>query len=169
MRTRAEQEMPGLCTTASLSQLTHTCDQGDGRVPSLPAGPGPADSQTPSVRPGAWPHASGTLLSPDTSDPQTSSCLLALSPSTTQPHPHPASPRLCRHSRDRGPKAGPGPRTALRRLPPGTGLRTAALFWALMLSHHLAKKETSAQRKRRRGSSCSLDTMLLRMCWVCSE
>lgn len=47
-------------------------------------------------------------------------------------------------------------------------LRTAARFWALMLSHHLEKKEISDQMKRRRGSSCIFSTMLLRMCCVWS-
>lgn len=47
-------------------------------------------------------------------------------------------------------------------------LRTAALFWALILSHHLEKKEISDQMKRRRGSSCIFSTMLLRMCCVWS-
>lgn len=47
-------------------------------------------------------------------------------------------------------------------------LRTAARFWALMLSHHLEKKEISDQMKRRRGSSCNFSTMLLRMCCVWS-
>ena len=59
-------------------------------------------------------------------------------------------------------------------LPPGRHragqpyLRTAARFWALMLSHHLEKKEISDQMKRRRGSSCIFSTMLLRMCCVWS-
>lgn len=101
-------------------------------------------------------HALPTLLLEAPWSPWTPRCSQsqvrgAKGPSLTPPHPHPAPP--------------PGGRV---RQPGQPYLRTAARFWALMLSHHLEKKEISDQMKRRRGSSCIFSTMLLRMCCVWS-
>lgn len=159
----------GLHMVASASQFTHVMCLITNSVIAHPPFPAARPalswlliSGPPSVLrgrgPTLLPHALSILISLHTNRPSVPhSCHSSIFLLAWQPH-NETSPTYPSGLNDR----------PSRTFPNTTDLRTAALFWALMLSHHLAKKETSAQRKRRRGSSCSLDTMLLRMCWVCS-